>query len=502
MSQSPSEYDVHAERYTRPQPPVPVGNRRQVLFDDFFLTLAGRAQWDQLAYGVKFSIGGACKHGAPLFEADAPWESGAAWLCVIKEDGRYRMWYNSSHPDRRGLRVSYAESSDGLHFERPIVNRIAVSGSTENNVVFEGGFRGVSPEMGNVFIDPVAADAERYKMVYADWQDPSIFVLPHNGTTGTLRGAYSADGIRWKRYIEDYMGGYPDSQNSAVWDPALERYVAYHRASAEFGGLEAGTMQVRPQLRGRALARMESYNFRHWSRSEPSLAPDEIDGLNTDIYNNGYARHPDNIHAHYMLPSFYRHYEGTFEVQVAASRDNRRWSRTCRDTFIPLGESGAFDSFIISVAPGIIPIDADTWALYYRSGDGPHGGSHPITLPYTPKSRISRVTVKRDRILGIEGAPDGGHFSTRPLAFAGNRLVVNAEPTGSDPEIRVQLVASDTNEPIPGYTFEDCRPISADGLDTPVVWNGQAEIGDAVSRESVRLHARIRSMRIYAFQFC
>jgi hypothetical protein len=470
-------------------------------------------QWDQLAYRIRFSLGKVEKHGAPILEADAPWETGTAWLCVLKRvadqpdelmevgNGRYRMWYNSYHEDRRGLRVSYAESDDGVHFEKPIFHRVAVSGSTENNVVFEGGFNGVSPELGNVFIDPIAPEAERYKMVYAEWEGPYIFELPFDGSMGTLRGAYSPDGIRWTRYYENFLGRYPDSQNCACWDPTLELYVAYHRTGSQFAGFEAGPLRVKSQGRGRALGRIESENFRHWSPSTPVLAADSEDGLNTDIYNNAYSRHPDNVNAHYFFPSFYRHYEGTFHVQVATSRDNRNWSRLCRDTFIPLGESGTFDCFIISVAPGFVSIDRDTWALYYRSGDGPHGGSHPITLDYKPKSRVSRVTFKRDRIIGIEGDHNDGHFSTRPLCFDGNRLVINAEPTGPDSEIRVQLLSAETNKPIEGYTFETCRSITDDGLDSPVIWNGSDLIGPDVPREAVRLHVRIRSMRIYAFQF-
>lgn len=118
-SKSEPHYDVHRERYVRKQQPVDVGARRQTLFDDFFLTMADRAHWDQLAYRIRFTLGRVEKHGAPVLEGDAPWESGTAWLCVLKEDDRYRMWYNSAHADRRGLRVSYAESGDGVHFEKP-----------------------------------------------------------------------------------------------------------------------------------------------------------------------------------------------------------------------------------------------------------------------------------------------------------------------------------------------------------------------------------------------
>lgn len=225
------------------------------------------------------------------------------------------------------------------------------------------------------------------------------------------------------------------------------------------------------------------------------------DGRYRVWYNSAYSRHPDNPNVHYLFPSLYRHYQGTCEVQVAVSRDNRTWARPCRETLIPLGEPGTLDCFIISVVPGIMQVDRDTRARYYRAGHGPHPGSYPITLSYTPKNCISRVTVKRDRIIGIEGRPEGGHFSTRPLAFEGCRLVVNAEPTGPDPELRVQQLSAQTDKPFTGYTFDAYRPIRSEGLDTPVVWDGPACFGSEISRQAIRLHFQLREMRVYAFQF-
>jgi hypothetical protein len=426
-----------------------------------------------------------------------------AWMSLLREKDLYRMWYNSSHADRRGLRVSYAESADGIDWHRPNLGLVEVDGSKENNVVFEGGYGGNSPELGNVFYDPQAEPGETYKMLYSDWIDGELFEARPPGVeyNGALRGASSPDGIRWKRYSKNFWVNYADSQNVACWDPNLDKYVMYHRTGCPFAGLEAGAIRVQPQPRGRAVGRMESDGYFYWSNSKPVLVPDMEDGLNTDIYNSAYGRHPDNENVHYLFPSFYRHYEGTFEVQVCTSRDNIQWQRPCRDTFIPLGAPGEFDCFIISVAPGFIPVDDQTWALYYRSGDGPHGGSQPFDLGYTSQSRMSRVTIKRDRIVGIEADPSGGHFCTRPIAFRGRRLVLNAEPTGPDPEIKVQLLSAATLEPIEGYGFDECRPIREDGLDIQVAWNESPEIGQDVPRDAVRLHFSIRSMRIYAFQF-
>ena len=492
--------DINPRPLAAAAKPFRVGSTRQLLFDDFLLHMADRNHWDQLAWNVRFSNGAVEKSGGPVMVSDAPFERSMAWVCVMRESGGYRMWYNSSQGDRRGMRVSYAESDDGLTWRRPALNLLEVEGCRDHNIVFEGGRDGNTPEMGSVFRDPAAEPGEEYKMVYADWIDRRLFDAgqPSNGA---LRGACSGDGLRWQRYRENLTNYYPDSQNTAAWDPTLGKYVCYHRRAAGFAGLKAGPLRVEPQRRGRAVMRMESDDFRTWSSPEAAIVPDLEDGLDTDIYNSAYSRHPENDNAHYMFPSFYRHYEGTFEVQVLTSRDNRSWARPCRDTFIPLGGPGEFDCYIISVAPGIVPAGDATWALYYRSGDGPHPGNRPVELGYEPESRVGRVTFGRDRVVGIEGSDEGGHFSLRPLAWEGSGLVINAEPTGPDPEIRAQLVSSETNDPLEGYGFEDCRPIREDGLDQRLRWKGDGTIGDSVPRESLRLHFRIRSMRIYAFQF-
>ena len=54
--------------------------------------------------------------------------------------------------------------------------------------------------------------------------------------------------------------------------------------------------------------------------------------------------------------------------------------------------------------------------------------------------------------------------------------------------------------PIPGYTFDDSVPLSQDELDAVVRWKNGAELG-AWAGKPVRLQFRMRSMRIYAFQF-
>ena len=86
------------------------------------------------------------------------------------------------------------------------------------------------------------------------------------------------------------------------------------------------------------------------------------------------------------------------------------------------------------------------------------------------------------------------------LSFEGERLYVNTEPTGPNPELRVQVLDAE-GKPVEGYTFDKCRPVTTDGLDAGVTWEGREGICADVSRDAAALHFKLRDMRVYAFQF-
>ena len=133
---------------------VDVGNDRQLLFDDVFIALGKR--YDQYPYKIKWVVAPVEKHGGPIMEPHLDWEDSVAWFSVLREGGKYRMWYNSRHGSTGHLVVSYAESDDCVNFERKNIGLIDYQGSKDNNIVFTGGINGVTVEMGNVFIDPYA----------------------------------------------------------------------------------------------------------------------------------------------------------------------------------------------------------------------------------------------------------------------------------------------------------------------------------------------------------
>ncbi|MBL8212300.1 MAG: hypothetical protein JNK87_16415 [Bryobacterales bacterium] len=139
---------------------------------------------------------------------------------VLHEVGKFRMWYIAEpRPDatvpgdaerlRHYRPIAYAESRDGVHWERPELGLVEFRGNKKNNLVR------VEPESEplsrpydyvSVMRDDEDKDASRrYKMVYIAYQDEckcSVAVT-----------AAGPDGLRWKMMAKGPMteGGFESS---------------------------------------------------------------------------------------------------------------------------------------------------------------------------------------------------------------------------------------------------------------------------------------------------
>ncbi|MFH0964288.1 MAG: hypothetical protein V2A58_09780, partial [Planctomycetota bacterium] len=82
------------------------------------------------------------KREGPIMVQEHAWEKGGIQVgqSVLYHDGRFRMWYMTmmtlpgerpSNPDV----VAYAESADGIHWERPEVGLLELNGTRKNGLV-------------------------------------------------------------------------------------------------------------------------------------------------------------------------------------------------------------------------------------------------------------------------------------------------------------------------------------------------------------------------------
>lgn len=103
------------------------------------------------------------------------WEDNVNRQCVLKVDGKYKMWYTGQANNQS--RIGYAESDDGLHFER------VRSGPV---LVFDRAW-----EQESVMNPCVLYENGVYRMWYAAGETYEPNVLAY---------AESTDGIDWKKY--------------------------------------------------------------------------------------------------------------------------------------------------------------------------------------------------------------------------------------------------------------------------------------------------------------
>jgi hypothetical protein len=86
-----------------------------------------------------------------------------------------------------------------------------------------------------------------------------------------------------------------------------------------------------------------------------------------------------------------------------------------------------------------------------------------------------------------------GRVLTRPIPVKGD-LFVNAKAKG---EIRVEIRTALRDEPLAGWTAEDCVPFSGDKLDAPIRW-GDKSLKD-LKGKLVRLRFQLDDATLFAF---
>lgn len=236
-------------------------------FDDHTLPWRSNLQLT-LERPVKAAENPVVRHGAPA----SPDGYGALlYGTVLHQDGKFRMWYiaeprpDATVPgDAERLRtyrpIAYAESRDGVHWEKPELGLVEFRGNKRNNLIL------VEPrseplatpyDYVSVLDDREERDpSRRYKMVY--------IAIDAGCRCSVAVTAVSGDGLRWRlvspRAITE--GGFESS--------GLVRFRGKYYIS--------GQLILRPPQgvfapgvpAGRVLAVYESSDFVHWSKA-PAL---------------------------------------------------------------------------------------------------------------------------------------------------------------------------------------------------------------------------------------
>lgn len=139
---------------------------------------------------------------------------------VLQDQGRFRMWYYACHwganpdwPPQMARQIArlpswmkgaaplyqgplcYAESTDGVHWEKPALGQVLFKGSRANNAL---ALPHTVVSGAAVLLDAADPDpARRYKLVYQYFPDQAEPVIEAYGSLPTIALAHSADGLTW-----------------------------------------------------------------------------------------------------------------------------------------------------------------------------------------------------------------------------------------------------------------------------------------------------------------
>jgi hypothetical protein len=402
-----------------------------------------------------------------VLKLDDAWDGKyAAYFTVFQDGDRYRMYYRGWNGDAGSQQVAcYAESRDGITFNKPKLGLHEFEGSKENNIILVGGSKQGTHNF-TPFKDtrPGVPSDEQYKALGG----------------GPLVAFASADGIHWRKLADKPVltKGAFDSQNLAFWDPNRMQYVSYYRIF---------TNKVR------AIAYATSDDFLTWSDPTPI---DLGDTPPEHFYTNAttcYFRAP---HYYFSFPKRFvptrklleNHSEkGISEGVFMSSRDGQHFDRTFMEAFIRPGrdELNWGDRSSMPVW-GILQTAPDEMSIYYSQH-----------YRY-PSHHIERGVLRLDGIASAQAPYAGGELVTKPLRFSGDKLVLNYA-TSAVGSVRVEIQDAD-GKPIEGYTLDDAPELYGDQIAGPYAWKQGTDVSKLAGKP-VKLRLVMKDADLYSYRF-
>ncbi len=509
-----------------------VGSQKQLFIDYRFI---------ESAEGIQLVKQEPYQTREKLVVADQPWEEGAAlgsYSTVAREGDTIRLWYDirigdppQGEKQPAFMGVAYAESRDGIHFTKPDLDLVELNGSRKNNLLMPSDPSELVIGGGSVWRDenPDCPAEERYK----SW----IKVYPRKAkiTGGPNHVFTSPDGIHWKldeRQVEGLRAG--DTQPSWFWEPRMRRYAGYSRE----------WIREKSGFGFRAFSYNESDDLFHWDSMAMAMEPDERDhaaapAMRIDVRNlevrgtNIIPQNPARSAAaadgqvqtltptslldfygpgvfpyegvYLALVPVFHHWKGSAneawpnsaDIQLAVSRDARHFTRPGnRQPFLSTGPDGSWDSKWIYPVLRPIRMGDQLWIYYY--GTNQDHSSRLDPQAEVKETAISRAILRLDGFIAAVADYEGGVLITPPMRFEGKRLELNLD-TGAGGSAVVELL-DEEGRPISGYGFHVADECNGNSIRMPVTWRGNGDVS-ALSGKPVRLHIRMRSARLFAFQF-
>jgi hypothetical protein len=406
---------------------------------------------------------------------------------ILREDDRYRMWYVAFDDDvdnrvaSARWRPAYAESRDGLHWEKPNLGLVEFRGSRLNNLI-----RTDPAGLGMINLkvlrdDDDANPQQRYKI-------SSHVYFRHQSRLGSLAPFVSPDGLRWK-LLSDAQPHHAELKKADLFLPAIhfEPCGGLYRWNGMFYACGQNAMQAIEPLQGRVARAYRSPDFLHWSTTS------HVQFLRDAQYTYlGPGRSLEGEQTHEgisvwnrrnVLLGIYGQWHGakewkdiTVDLGFVISNDGLNLREPKREwVFLKRGEDGSWDQGGLLQGQGFENIGDKTYFYY---------GAWDPRVKNAARGGVGIAMLDRDRFGALqvdERAQGPGDYQmpkvdseciTNDLPLELNQaptIFINADGLGSEAQLRIELLTTD-ERPIAGFSGRDAAIVNQSGFQVPVIW--------------------------------
>jgi hypothetical protein len=425
---------------------------------------------------------------------------------VIREGGKFRMWYVAFDDDIRNKvasarwRAAYAESDDGVRWIKPNLGLVEYARNRDNNLILTDpaplGFVNLK-----VLADPDDPNPERrYKI-------STHVYFRHHTRLGTLAPFASADGLRWK-LLADATPRNAELLEKDLVLPAVhfEPCGGLYKWDGMYFICGQNAMNATRPYNGRVVRMYHSPDFVNWSHTS------SIGFVRTPqhtLLGPGHSREGEQNHEgisvwnrRNILLGITGRWHGavewkdvTIDLGFVVSNDGVSFREPAHEwTFLKRGEDGAWDQGGILQGQGFENIGEQT-VIYYGAWDPRNRENVPerggVGIAALPRDRFGDLVVETvGKGPGDYQLPEiTSEFITAAVPVKPNtahRFYLNADGLGPEAALKIELL-DDKEKPLPGHSGKDAALIRHSGFQTPIVWNGRNEIRDLPERIRIRV---------------
>ncbi len=440
----------------------------------------------------------------PVIARDKPWEGKSAitgpyvYGTVLRQAGKFRLWYQLLS---EGNHVGYAESEDGVHWNKPLLDVVPFEGQPTNLVVS-------------------AWTPDKFSSVQC--HNPSLIWLPNEsnpmrqyalfGFDGDSRGprvGWSHDGIHF-RYE-------PNSGRDDKPMPLFESSDVVSFFDDPYEQRICATWKTRNR-RGRAVGVAVGNVAGDWRKLLPGpvFAADDLDPDTTQIYGmpvfayqGMYIGLPWIYAARYFRFGPYsvdKLHEAqsdslrTIEPQIAWSWDLVNWTRPpVRKAFIERGTSGhgstsEWDRGMIVTARAPVVVNDELW-FYYGGTDKVHDEPRASAAIGLARLRLDGFCSMTHRIDNDQRAEQGWLITRREPMMTPN-VLINAR-TGKHGSVTAEILDR-KNRVVPGFSKDECHAFQGDSVRHALRWN-RDHLPDSGSARDYKLRFWLSDAELFSY---